>query len=131
LGHARRGGYVSGREGRKARGVHVADLAVKGDRLAVAVNQEYGSRGAFDAQAGENTFNSLELVFLYNNGRFCHLVFSLEKADAGSCSCCEICWQCGWAGQGDIPQLRIYHNVATNFKMFFTVTTIFNCNKDL
>lgn len=79
LGHACSGGYVAGGERGKASGVHVADLAVEGDRLAVAVNQEYGSSGTFDAQACENTFNSLELAFLYDKGRFCHLVFSLEK----------------------------------------------------
>jgi hypothetical protein len=38
--HTRRRGDIAGGEARKTRRIHIADVAVKGDRLTVAVNQK-------------------------------------------------------------------------------------------
>ena len=57
-------GNIAGREGGKARGVHVADLAVKGDRLAVAVDQKYDTRRALDTKPCQNGLEPLKLMFL-------------------------------------------------------------------
>ena len=78
LGHAGRGGDVAGGQAGKTRRVHVADVAVKSNRLTVAVNQKYHTGGAFDAQTRKHVFDPLELLFVYNDGRFYHETFSLS-----------------------------------------------------
>lgn len=55
---------VAGGKRRKTGGVHVADLAVKGDRLTISVDQEYNARRAFDAEARENGLETLKLMLL-------------------------------------------------------------------
>jgi hypothetical protein len=77
LRHRSRSGDVSRRKARKARRIHIADVAVKSDRLTVAVDEENDAPGALDAKAREDVLYPLKLMFVYNNGRFCHENFSL------------------------------------------------------
>ncbi len=64
LSHAARGRDISGGERRKAGRVHIADVAVKGDRLTVAIDQKHNARGALDTKAGQNYLEPLKLMFL-------------------------------------------------------------------
>ncbi len=64
LGHAARGRNVSRCQRRKAGRVHIADVAVKSDRLAVTIDQKNDARGALDTKACQNALEPLKLMFL-------------------------------------------------------------------
>ena len=81
--HAASGGDVAGSEARKAGRVHVADLAVKGDRLSVAIDEHDDTGSAFDAEACKDVFDPRKLVFLYYEGRLCHLIFRHARQRRG------------------------------------------------
>jgi len=79
LGHAGRRRNITGSQRRKTGRVHITDIAVKSDRLAVSVNQEYDASGTFYTQPRENSLYSLKLSFLYYKGRFSHFGFGVRK----------------------------------------------------
>src|SRR5688572_27402010 len=55
---------IAGRERRKARGIHVADIAVECDRLAVAIDEKDNTRGTLDPHAFQNGADLIILLFL-------------------------------------------------------------------
>ena len=55
---------VASRERRKTRRVHIADVALKRNRLTITVNQKNGAGGAFDAKPRENGFDPVKLLFV-------------------------------------------------------------------
>jgi hypothetical protein len=62
--HARSCGHITGSQGRKAGRIHVANVAVKGDRLAVAVNKKHNPCRTFNADAFEYILEPQKLLFL-------------------------------------------------------------------
>lgn len=56
---------------------------MKGDRLTIAVDQEYNPCGALDTEPCQDDLDPVELVFLYYEGRFCHLVCLPEGTTEG------------------------------------------------
>lgn len=73
FGHRARRRDISGRERRKTRRVHVADIAVERDRLTVPVNEKHHSRRALDTQPHKDAFDLLKLMFVNDSWRFDHL----------------------------------------------------------
>lgn len=73
LCHAARGRNIARGERRKAGRVHVADLTVKGDRLAVAVDEKDHAGGTLGTKPRQHGLELGKLVFLQYKRRFCHL----------------------------------------------------------
>lgn len=63
---------------------------MKGDRLAVTVDQKDNPCGALDTEPRQDDLDPMELVFLYYEGRFCHLVCLPEGTTEGLDSSSEM-----------------------------------------
>ena len=64
LCHAACGGDVAGRQARKARRVHIGDLAVKSYGLAVAVDKKNDAGRTLGTEPRQDGFEPLKLMFL-------------------------------------------------------------------
>jgi hypothetical protein len=74
LGHGTCRSNVPGGKRCKARRIHVADVAMKGYRLAVTVDKKNGAGRALNADPRQDVFQPLKLVFLQDKRRVWNLV---------------------------------------------------------